>query len=252
MTSPPIRTSQRLLMGGTLLILVGCQTSLPTPSPSGKPEPVDRKPAEPPEETRLVEGAGSASGTPQDIAFAERLWAALEEVDLAGPSAIQSHAYAGEQPHGAFLQYFERELRVGNQTQPVILQRHYRAPDITRHRVAQYPRRHLAGSTVMYRRPGYAPAHQDWFWAQYTADGALRRDPGGQTQAGRVGGDLDTGCIACHRDAPGGDYVFGHDRFAESEPVTEPEPEPAQRGAALSPRDTPQSSIRNKVSTIGR
>jgi len=31
--------------------------------------------------------------------------------------------------------------------------------------------------------------------------------------AGRVAKGAPTGCIACHKAAPGGDYIFNHDRY---------------------------------------
>ena len=54
----------------------------------------------------------------------------------------------------------------------------------------------LASITVMVKEPGFDPAHEDWFWAQYAPDGAVQA-------AGKV-----PGCIACHGAVRSNDYVF--------------------------------------------
>ena len=58
----------------------------------------------------------------------------------------------------------------------------------------------------MYKRPGYDPENQDWFWVKYLPDGALDKNPAGMSLAGRVAKGADQGCIACHSGEE--DYLF--------------------------------------------
>jgi hypothetical protein len=68
---------------------------------------------------------------------------------------------------------------------------------------------YLDAVTVMFKREqGYDDQADDWFWAKYFADGSLDQTPGGMAMAGRV-----PGCIECHENAPGGDFVFLHERY---------------------------------------
>jgi len=76
------------------------------------------------------------------------------------------------------------------------------------------PGNYLASVTVMFKRAGFDPDNNDWFWAKYLPDGSLDKNPKGMQLAGRVAkGNTQAGCIACHSAAPGGDLVFTHDRF---------------------------------------
>ena len=67
----------------------------------------------------------------------------------------------------------------------------------------------------MYKREaGYDPEDGDWFWAKYNPDDTVQKNPAGVALAGRVAKGAPHGCIACHSEAPGGDLIFTHDRFA--------------------------------------
>jgi hypothetical protein len=63
------------------------------------------------------------------------------------------------------------------------------------------------------RAAGYHPDNQDWFWVGYMPNGALMQN-NGMGMAGRAAKGMETGCIACHSSAPGGDMVFINDRHA--------------------------------------
>ena len=58
------------------------------------------------------------------------------------------------------------------------------------------------------REDGYDSDNQNWFWAKFTPDGGLDKNPKGMMLAGRVAKGKPKGCIACHTAAPGGDYIF--------------------------------------------
>ncbi len=68
------------------------------------------------------------------------------------------------------------------------------------------PAAYLAAITVMFKRPGFDPDNQDWFWARYAPDGSLAMTEGGVAMVGRV-----DGCIGCHSAAGGGDYIYVND-----------------------------------------
>lgn len=154
-------------------------------------------------------------GGADSVSYAGTLWAALEAEHLAGPDAIRPRPYKGTEPHGAVLENMEARLTVGGHTGPAFVKRNYVGPGITVDQVANSGREHLDSVTVMYRRErGYDPDNQDWFWAKYNPDGTLQSNPKGMKLAGRVAKGAPQGCIACHRGAPGGDYVYTHDRYA--------------------------------------
>ncbi len=144
-----------------------------------------------------------------DTNYAHRLWEAMTEAQLVGPSAKPSETYIGQHPHGAFLQTLEEVVLVGGNTGPVIVKRNFGGPGVSQGRVDGNPRQYLEAVTVMFKRPGYDPQNNDWLWVKYRPDGSIDKTPEGIFLAGRV-----AGCIACHSNAPGGDLVFTSDRYA--------------------------------------
>ncbi|MCB1809986.1 MAG: cytochrome P460 family protein [Candidatus Competibacteraceae bacterium] len=153
-------------------------------------------------------------GGPDSVAYAGDLWQALQSARLVGPGAIETKAYPGQHPHGAVLQNVDGMLTVNGVTSPVIVKNNYGGEGVSVENVTRNPSQYLAAVTVMYKRPGYDPDNNDWFWAKYLPDGSLDKNPKGMALAGRVAKvDPPGGCIACHSAAPGGDMVFTHDRF---------------------------------------
>ena len=159
-------------------------------------------------------------GDKKDVAYAKSLWNALERAHLVGDGAIQTVPYAGQPPHGMVLQTLESTLTVhNNQAGPrgdtgvVIVKRNFGGEGITTEVVANNPDQHLMAVTVMFKRPGYDPDNQNWFWAKLKPDGEIHVNPKNMKLVGRVAKGMDQGCIACHKAAQGGDYVFNHDRY---------------------------------------
>lgn len=186
-----------LLFGAAWLLIAGCLNQTAGTAPPA--------------------GGTVGYGAPADSAFAAGLWRALAGDVLVGPDALQARPYAGRPPHGPWLQVFDGLLRVGRRIDPVVVLRSYR--DGGAGAVGA-----LTSVDVIYRRPGYAPAAGDWFWVSYRPDGQPRTDAAGRPLAGRIGSaatgaGTDAGpaitCIGCHRVAPGGDFVFGHDRYRQ-------------------------------------
>lgn len=155
-------------------------------------------------------------GGDDDVNSAKSLWNALVREQLAGNKVIHSTPYQGVHPHGAVLETLDAVVNVSGHKDVVILKRNYGGSGASKSTVATNPERYLQAITVMFKRErGYDADNKDWFWVKYTPDGEIFKDAQGRALAGRVAKDSNTeGCIACHKTAPGADYVFNHDRHA--------------------------------------
>ena len=110
--------------------------------------------------------------------------------------------YEGASPHGAYLRLFANsKARKNPQELPhgsIIVKENYGADQKT-----------LMAVTVMYRSPGYDPAHNDWYWVKYLPNGKVAKTPpdkGSRPIVGRF-----QSCIDCHDGADGNDYTFAND-----------------------------------------
>lgn len=163
----------------------------------------------------LTAGAQQTSfGDDDSVSYARALWNELQQARLVGEGAVRSHAYEGNEPHGVILEQTETELSVEGHSGTIIVKHNYMAEgeSLTTDRVmdAEWDE-YLDAVTVMFRREaGYNSGAGDWFWAKYLPDGSLDQTPDGMPMAGQV-----PGCIDCHSDAEGEDFVFLHDRFAD-------------------------------------
>jgi len=115
----------------------------------------------------------------------------LDEVDYQANWSLwpdSTEKYPGEDPHGALLTIRMNTAAfdaVGG-TMPngaIIVKENYS------------PAGDLGATTVMYKKAGYNPDHNDWFWVKELADGTIEKE-------GMV-----MGCQDCHVD--GTDYVWG-------------------------------------------
>ena len=155
-------------------------------------------------------------GNPADVEDAKTIWKVLVKENLVGPGMVNSVPFEGQEPHGAILESLDKRITVGGHSGAVIVKRNYGGKDVSKHAVANDPAKYLKAVTVMFKRErGYDPENQDWFWAKFKPDGSLHTNPKGMKLTGRVAKGMPKGCIACHKAAPGGDYVFGHDRFVD-------------------------------------
>jgi len=151
-------------------------------------------------------------GEQRDIDEATTLWKMMEKAHLVGAHAVLSKPYRGVAPHGRFMDKLETRMTIDGHSGRLIITRNYGEKGVTRSMVANAQRKYLNTITVMYQREaGYDKANQNWFWSKYSADGEVLKNAQGVAVAGRVDGDNGTGCIACHRAAPGGDYVYSND-----------------------------------------
>jgi hypothetical protein len=100
--------------------------------------------------------------------------------------------HPGQAPHGPFHKVYinnsvARALPVQNRTIPyggIIVKENYSKT------------KELAAITVMVKVEGYAPENNDWFWAKYSAAGAVQAE-------GQPGG-----CISCHEGMKKNDYII--------------------------------------------
>jgi len=151
-------------------------------------------------------------GTEADTGHADRLWQAMVEAGLAGDDAIDTLPYPGTEPHGFVLETFYAEAVVDGHDGALVVKRNYGPEGVGVADVQGARDDHLDSLTVMFRREdGYDPDNANWFWAKYDPDGTLQANPDGRPLAGRVAKGADQGCIACHANAPGGDYLYTTD-----------------------------------------
>lgn len=154
---------------------------------------------------------------PEDVAFAGKIWKALEENRLIGPKRFKAMPYQTPPPHGHFVESIDGQISIDGREGIVIVKKNFgKTKEETRQQIADDPDQYMTSITVMFKREeGYDPDNKDWFWAKYYTDGSLFKNPKGMELAGRVAKGSDKACIACHVAAPGKDYVYIHDRYAD-------------------------------------
>ncbi len=152
-------------------------------------------------------------GEAEDITYSQNLWSTLVKAGYVGPNSIMSQPYTGTPPHGKILDTFDGTATVNGTTGAVIIKRNYGGPDASIDKVANSPATYLKAVTVMFKRSGFDPEDKDWFWVKFKPDGTLHENEKGMKLAGKVAKGKPKGCIACHKAAPGGDFVFKHDRI---------------------------------------
>ncbi|HHH38841.1 MAG TPA: hypothetical protein ENK50_04600 [Sedimenticola sp.] len=164
-----------------------------------------------------VAGVASVAAAPfggsEEVSYAGTLWSAMQRAGLVGSGAIMSAPYTGVHPHGAILDTLDARVTVDGKENVVIIKRNYGGPGVSKQAVANDPGKFLKAVTVMFKRPGYDPEDRDWFWVKFDPQGGVLKNPKGMSLAGRVAKGAPKGCIACHQAAPGGDFVFNHDRY---------------------------------------
>jgi len=130
------------------------------------------------------------------------MWAHIQEENYAANWALwpgMSELYEGNQPHGALLTTYVNDIALdalnsGQMTMPegaVVIKENFT------------PNQDLAAVTVMYKRDGYNPDHNDWFFSKYLPGGELDQAPNGMAMEGRV-----PGCQSCHTARQDFDYLY--------------------------------------------
>jgi len=147
---------------------------------------------------------GTVSGAPQVGTFESKFWNYLVRSKYRNWAPVPGEsdgAYEGQSPHGAYLKMFLNRKAAGNASSlpngSIVIKENYTAQQA------------LAAITVMYKTAGYNAKGGDWYWVKYNPDGTVASKPtesGSVRLAGRV-----KGCIECHSDAEGDDFVFFND-----------------------------------------
>ena len=169
----------------------------------------------------ILAGGSSVACSSEPAPEADATPAAIEAVAVAAPdttgAAMWAHIqgddyretwelwpgmgefYTGNAPHGMLLTTYVNSvalqaLNAGLTSMPagaVVVKENY------------MPDRQLAAVTVMYKRPGYNPDHNDWFFAKHLPDGTLDQMPNGMAMEGRL-----PGCQGCHIAKRDADYLY--------------------------------------------
>ncbi len=148
-----------------------------------------------------------------DVQYGKDMW---KKIEAAGLNSTPANLYVGGPPHGKVRETLEGTI----DGKRVIVKRNYGGKGITVDAVSKDRTKWLKAVTIMAKREkGYDSDNNDWFWAKYTADGKIMKNPKGMALAGRVAKGAPVGCIACHASASGGDLVFAHNKEANAEMV---------------------------------
>lgn len=151
-----------------------------------------------------ADDAAPEFGGPGDTRKALQLWSDMDGYTAWSPYPGMAGWQAGERPHGTALKYYVNPIVAGDPENPgngsIIVVENYGTEGGP-----------LMTVSVMKKVRGYDPDSADWFWVKYGPDGTVMRNLEGITLAGRVGVGMSDGCITCHRQAGGGDYLFSND-----------------------------------------
>lgn len=148
-------------------------------------------------------------GAADDVAFAKALWTAMAGYE---GWVMRSDIYPGKSPHGMFLQVFYNVVNIDGRPYHVIVKNNYGGEGVTLEMVKATPEQYLMAVTPMVQREeGYDAEDNNWFYVKFNADGTIVENDKGLAMAGRVAKGMPMGCIACHRSAGGGDYLFTND-----------------------------------------
>lgn len=155
-------------------------------------------------------------GNEADLADAEKVWSASLDAGFVGKDAIVTRPYKGMPPHGLILELMEKKVTIDGHTGALVVKKNYGGNGLTIEDVIGNPDKYLKSVTIMFQREKtYDPENKNWFYGKFSSDGSLMKNPKDMSLAGRVAKGAPTGCISCHKAAPGGDFIYNHDRYKE-------------------------------------
>ena len=153
--------------------------------------------------------AGPAFGGPADVAFAKKVWSAMDGYK---DWKLTTEVYKGASPHGKWLRLYSTWVTVDGKHFPIIVKDNYGGRGVTKEAVVENPDQWLAAVTIMLQREkGYDADNDNWFWVKYSKTGEILKNPKDMLLAGRVAKGMPAGCIACHSQSAKGDYLFSND-----------------------------------------
>jgi hypothetical protein len=152
----------------------------------------------------------TAYGGVRDVTFASMIWPELARY---GTWLMRSDYLPGKSPHGDFVRVYYNTVNLNGTPYHVLLKENFGGEGAALVTVAKEPAKYLKALTVMIQREaGYDPDNRNWFWVKYNPDGTVAADEKGLVLAGRIAKGQAVGCIACHANARGGDYIFTNDK----------------------------------------
>jgi hypothetical protein len=170
-----------------LLLACGDSSAPDNEQPPTKPDQTQKAPDEKPDNLQMAAEVWKEMGNYEE---GFRSMTAADEWD------------PGKSPHGAFLRYYiNTEPDKMTEYGSIIVKENY----------GEKSEEALGAVTVMKRIKDYDPETGDWFYAKFSPDGKVMKNPAGMPLAGLVGKGGDKGCIPCHTAAGGDDYVFLND-----------------------------------------
>ena len=151
----------------------------------------------------------STFGGKKDVAFAKKLWKAAEGYPK---WKLTSDVSKGGSPHGKWVRLFSTWVTVDGRSYPIIVKENYGGRGVTQEKARQDRQKWLQAVTIMLQREaGYDRDNQNWFWVKYDPKGEIMSNAKGVKLAGRVAKGTTKGCIGCHSQAGGKDYLFSND-----------------------------------------
>jgi len=139
--------------------------------------------------------AFESSGNDVDNAYAAKVWKYMADSKLIGENRQRSFPFVGSRPHGSIQEVITTEAVIDGQKGRLIVKHNYGAKEgLTAHKVySDSQASNYEALTIMFKREkGYDAANNDWFWAEYKADGSIINyqgvDLSGRSPA----------CLGCH------------------------------------------------------
>ncbi len=148
-------------------------------------------------------------GGEKDMDFAKKLWKAMKGYE---DWKLTTPVYRGQSPHGKWVRLYSTWVTVDGKSFPIIVKNNYGGRGVTKERIKEKPAEWLKAVTIMLQREaGYDKDNQNWYWVKYAPDGKIAKNEMGMSLAGRVAKGMPKGCISCHSQAGGSDYLFSND-----------------------------------------
>lgn len=118
----------------------------------------------------------NTSGTPTDDAYAAKVWKYMEKNNLIGEDRIRSFPFIGSRPHGSIQEVISTSANIDGHQGKLIVKHNYGSKkNLTPISVyADAQNQNYEALTIMFKREaGYDSKNNDWFWAEYKANGQV-------------------------------------------------------------------------------
>jgi hypothetical protein len=150
----------------------------------------------------MVMASDKTSGQPKDNAYAKKLWQYMTVNQLIGEGRQRSYPFVGQRPHGSIQEVLSTQATIDGHSGRLIVKHNYGAKAALTPKKVYASEQHLnyEALTIMFQREdGYDTANNNWFWAEYKADGDIINYQGVDL-SGRS-----AMCLGCHTPLGGKD-----------------------------------------------